>query len=250
MTRFCRTAIWTCVALAGFELSASAATFTTPLPLVEATGPEGAFLTAVFDFDRQFTEIEAVSIHFVMSEGFQGTSATTGNSTYTRSLNGVLHDGDVPMKPDTDGVYAWPFGHFGKSKSHIDAGEAAEFRFRQYVYTPPGGGETRVYPPWPDFLLAGQGRFSFVDISTSSFHPIGNPELGSSTTTWMAPDGLESATLTIVGTAVPEPGSALLALFAIAACVSWRRLRRKPSRSYAEAGSFGYAAGVTANPRR
>jgi hypothetical protein len=195
--------------------------FTVALNLTEQLGVYGGYLSAPFDFGTSFSEIESVTLQFVMPGGYQGFAATTGNSSVIRSLDLLLY----PVAAPVPEIWQNSATSLGTSALDISAGTLDEFRF---VYSVSSGNDSLPLD-WPDFLLTGRGQVGWVDEVYASHHPLPDRMPFSSTTSWVLPGEIRSAQLTIVGTPVPEPASVVLiaagAVIAISYCWIWRRRR-------------------------
>ena len=180
-----------------------AETFTVSLQPQETTGPYGTYLSAPFDFETEFSNIDLITLQFMMPAGYEGYFASTGNSFYSRSLEIVVHDIEMPV------TNIWSLDiatALRASASDLDANEAAEFRFRQVFNL----GDEQTPVPWPSFLTGGAGHVSFFDVFYSSHRPPSGDTIGNSSTSWLPLGELAAPTLTIVGTPVPEPATAVL----------------------------------------
>ena len=200
---------------------AYAATFTVPITLEEATAPDGSYLSAPFDFGISFSQVESLTLEFVMPSGYEGTVLSTGNSSYIRSLGIVSHDASAQIE------LLLPLGatySLSQSVFRIPAEATTSIGF----LSPPLyiGERIEVASTWPSFVLQGSGRIALIDISSSYSHPLPTKIVVSSTITWSTPGSVIVASLTIVGTPVPEPHCLLLLLLGaefVATCAFRRR---------------------------
>jgi hypothetical protein len=199
----------------------NAETFTITLTPSEQTSEFGMYLAAPFDFGTAFSEIQSVSLEFVLPSGYQGTAVTTGNSSAFSSLEMLLYDAAIPV-PD---YWYNSTSSLGASAFNVRAATPAEFRF---AYSVSLGGDDSP-PDWPDFLFTGIGQVGWADTIHASRHLIGSG-MESSSTSWLLPGEIQSARLTVVGTPIPEPASNLLLLIgalAVPFCSHvWRRRRQ------------------------
>jgi hypothetical protein len=53
------------------------ASFTVPLFPIVAHGQHGDYLSADFDFDVKFSDVESVTLEFVIADGYDGTAMST-----------------------------------------------------------------------------------------------------------------------------------------------------------------------------
>jgi hypothetical protein len=219
------------LSLFGFALvvpyCAKGEVFRVPLNPSEQTAPLGSYISAPFDFGTGFLQIDSVTLEFMMPGGYEGYAVTTGNSSSSRWLHLVLHDTEtvVPNIWANSGTTLASWG------SDIEDNELAQFAFKGFLSF--GQGDTE--PVWPDFILGGTGRVSWVDEFHSSYHPLPDGVGGSSSTSWLIPGEIVSAQLTIVGTPVPEASSVtLLAVGALTvfACRMWMQRRLATCRTF------------------
>ena len=210
------------VGLIHFALCASSAvkadSFSITLHPTEQIGANGPYLSAPFDLGTAFSEIESVTLGFIMPTGYEGSAATTGNSSFTRFLKLLLRPTDTPI-PE---IWQNSPTSLGQSTFDMPAGAAEEFRFLYSVSFP--GDDSPL--DWPDFLFTGSGEVGWVDEFYSSHHPLPDGVPFTSSRSWLLPSKIQSAQLTIVGTPVPEPASVMLlaagALTALACRRKWR----------------------------
>ena len=184
---------------------AEAATFSTPLTPVIAAGPQGDYLAADFDLGVTLAQIESVKIELVMTSGYEGDVMTTGNSTYSRVLQMVIHSRAEPL------TTIWSPYAVQNGTIRVLPQLSSEFSFGYGIIILEG---MPTQPAWPSFLFGASGRVAFVDEYHSAFHPLPSGALVSSSTSWLPPEGLAEARLTIVGTPVPEPAAWILSLLA------------------------------------
>jgi hypothetical protein len=194
---------------------APAKSLTFELAPVLQVGAHGEYLAASFDFGTKFSRIESLTLSFVMPGGYEGTAMTTGNSSYLRTLATIVHDPAITVDE--------PFGldpatGFTSSTFHVPAGRPHELAYGRLLAFPSGRPARQT---WPDFLLAGSGIVSFIDDNRSYSHPLPAGIALGSTISWLAPNGITSARLTIIGTPVPEPAAtSLLAIVAFVKAVA------------------------------
>lgn len=74
------------------------ATLSVPLNFSVASGSDGDYLVADFDFGTRFTSIEQVMLEFVLPSGFESVSSTTGNSSYTSKITYALLEDPVALE--------------------------------------------------------------------------------------------------------------------------------------------------------
>jgi len=193
---------------------APAETFNIPLRPVIQSGVYGDYLSSGFDFGFGFSHIDSVKVELEMPAGYEGGGSTSGNSSYLHELVSVVH-GELPLVSAV-----WPSGlsssdppALAADTGYVAPGAVAEFDFGLVLSFPDEPPTTFL---WPDFLLAGHGNISVVDVLLSIYHPLPGGVGGSSSTAWSTPPEIISASLTIVGAAVPEPDS-IVTSFALAA---------------------------------
>jgi hypothetical protein len=201
-----------------------AETFTVTLTPTEQAGDLGMYLSAPFDFGTAFSEIQSVTLEFMMPGGYQGTAVTTGNSSVFRSLNLLLYDAAIPM-PD---YWYNSAASLGGSAFNVRAGTPAEIRF---VYS------DDAPPDWPDFLFTGIGQVGWADTFHASHHLIGSG-MESSSISWLLPGEIQSAQLKVVGTPIPEPSSHLMLLVGGLAVPFCRHVWRRRPQAAGAAGSL------------
>ncbi|MEX2140140.1 MAG: hypothetical protein WD894_12820 [Pirellulales bacterium] len=200
----------------------SAESLTVTLTPAQQTGAHGTYFSAPFDFGTAFSEIESVRLEFVMPGGYEGYAASTGNSFYSRALALVIHDAEMPITS----VWSLDIATALSASVHdVRPGESTQWDFRR-SFAP---GEVVPSPNWPDFLFQGAGRIEWIDVFDSSVRPQLGEAPTTITTTWLPPGEIQSAQLTIVGTPVPEPASALLVAMGALTLLSCRQLRRSRS---------------------
>jgi hypothetical protein len=196
---------------------ALAGTFSVPLTGLDQLEPDGDYLTADFDFGTAFSQVDSFMLEFVMPNGYEGVSATTGNSSWSRKLNVVIHDGAAPL----DLGFASPPASFRQSFSRVRHGIPAHFDVGRSLicFTAVDcregiclTAEDCPEPAWPNFVLSGRGRVEFVEVRHSWSHPLPSGVTVSSSTSYGSPGEIVSAQLTIVGTPVPEPSSLVLVI--------------------------------------
>jgi hypothetical protein len=204
-----------CVALPG--AFASAESYSVTLTPTLQNGVGGGYLSSPFDFGTQFSQIDSVKVVFTMPAGFAGSIWSTGNSSGSQMIGIQIHDEsqvlDLPLTTNpADDTYAWLF--------NVAAGTPTEIPF---MMIPVLDGESA----FPAFWSSGSGKVDFVVLSSTYYHPInGPPESYSSSHAWLTPVAISSATLTIEGTAVPEPHSVGLTMILAAMALAVRRRRR------------------------
>lgn len=205
----------------GLLSSALAETYSVSLNPTAASDARGLYLSASFDFGTAFSHINSVTLRFEMPSGYEGTAFTTGNSSTYRDLALVVHDDTSPIVDprQLESTTALAAGSF-----RVLPQTPVEFGFgNNYVVFP---GETPPEANWPSFLLSGHGKVSFVDVTDGSYYPLPDGIGGSSSTSWSSPGEVTSATLTVEGTAVPEPGVTVLMLTIGAVAVPTLRRKR------------------------
>lgn len=211
-------ASWAATAECGFS-----AAFTVPLSLSVETGPYGDYLSSSFDFGTSFAQIDSITLDFAMPSGYEGSFASTGNSSFSRSLALVLHDPSVLI---TSPWSISPENGITQLMGHVGTVESVSVRlFREGSFSIPGRSVGRVLP---NFLVQGYGQIAFIDTYESRFHPLPDRITVSSSTSWMPPLGIVNASLTVIGVPAPEPNSILMVLIGGAlcgGCVTRRRCR-------------------------
>jgi hypothetical protein len=221
------------VGLIHFALCASSAvkadSFSITLHPTEQIGANGPYLSAPFDLGTAFSEIESVTLGFIMPTGYEGSAATTGNSSFTRFLKLLLRPTDTPI-PE---IWQNSPTSLGAGAFDIRAGALEEMRFGYSVSFP--GDDSPL--DWPDFLFTGTGEVGWADEFYSSHHDLHGGVPSASSTSWLLPGEIQSAQLTIVGSPVPEPASVLLlaagAVTALTCRQRWRIVCRRTAASRA-----------------
>ncbi len=182
---------------------------TVPLTLTQQSGKYGDYLSAAFDFGTAFSHIDSVKLQFVMPDGYEGNAVGTGNSFYSSNLVISAHSSETLVEDISFfagfGVVSPP--SLSTYQFHVDAGIPFEVDFAPYSYSLSG---EPIPPTWPDFILGGNGLMTFLDLNQSTFAPLPFGTPSSTTTSWLLPGEIQSATLTIVATPVPEPASIAL----------------------------------------
>lgn len=196
--------------------SVIAETFTVPLTPAVSMGTHGDYLSASFDFGTSFSRIDSVTLEFVMPAGYEGTAVTTRNSTYTRYLSTLIHDATSLI----DDLSFDPFQSLSNLSFHVTAGVPNELQYDRFIVFPGGDPADHM---WPEFLFGGSGRVEFIDIHSSSFHPLPSGTTVSFSTSWLIPPEIVSAQLKIVGTAVPEPATWQLMAVILAPALACRK---------------------------
>jgi hypothetical protein len=207
---------------------AQADTFTVPLNFSSQSGDGGQYLSADYDFQTQFSEIDSATLHFTMPGGYLGIAVAAGYSSVFSQLWMVVHPSDtVP-------TFGYILGGAPTPLIGTNAFEVPINSPQQFGFYPP---VVFTDPPvnlWPDFLFSGTGNLAITDFVTTSSGFQGTPlpdevPPPTSTQTWQLPGEVTDASLTIVGTAVPEPPTAiLLALY----CAGIGLLGRKSFMHY------------------
>ena len=195
---------------------AFAESYTVPLEFIVKPSAHGNFASAPFNFGREFSQISSVRLNFVMTERFEGFAYTTGNSTGFHTLEFVIQDQGSVL--DESGNFD-PYYTLHSTSFGIPVGSAAMgFGGHSISFddTPPAS------PSWPAFLMGGTGELDIIDLSSVAFHPIGGTEFSYSQS-WSAPASIQTATLTIEVSSVPEPHTLLLAAVGLLPHVSRRR---------------------------
>jgi hypothetical protein len=201
---------------AGPSTCVFAATFTVPLSPIAATAPVGEYLSADFDFGTAFSKIDTLMLEFTLPNGYEGNAVTTGNSSYYRNLAFVLHDTAVPVIGDQNSITRTAFS--------VRALDPVQIGFGGPLLSFNG---VTSQSSWPEFVFLGHGRLAFIDEFRSSFHPLPAGIPVSSTTSWLLLDEIAGASLTIVGTPVPEPGLVPIAVVCGASCLKLPMRRRR-----------------------
>jgi hypothetical protein len=217
----------------GAGICARADLYTVPLSLSEVTGANGQYLSADFDFHTQFSSIDAVTVSFAMPAGYEGTAIASGYSSIFSQMWVVITGGS--NAPVFGYIIGPPFSNpqLSTAQFMIPAGVAQQdaWLYGDLVDDP---GDIALESPQPDFLFAGKGSVAWSDVVSKSygFGPLDGPS--TFTITWQVPDEIIDASITISGTAVPEPSGVVL--LAIAAVIAWcgvprRCCRRGPTTS-------------------
>ncbi|HEY2760744.1 MAG TPA: PEP-CTERM sorting domain-containing protein [Pirellulales bacterium] len=204
--------------------------FTAPLELVEKSGDRGQYLSGDFDFHTQFSQIDSVTLNFTMPKGYQGTSVVTDSSTLSRELSIRLHSLTTPAgfltEPDVFPIYSAFALTLGADDVPFSVPQQSYLR--ALVAIDPATDEQFNY--WPDYLYSGQGSLAVTDFQRlSTYSVIGEPSTGDpaiTTITWLLPGEIANTSLTIVGTAVPEPGAGLLMAIGAVGILLRGRIRR------------------------
>ena len=218
-------------AVALYPSIALGATFTVPLTGLDQPDGNNEFATADYDLNITFSHIESITLDFVMPDGYEGIYATTGNSTFSTSLEVVLHDledpillGPLPLPILSPNAASQSINQvLPQISTHLSFGNTISICYPNGEYPEP------PTPEWPNFILSGQGRLSFINVNVSSYHPLPSGTVVSSSTNLNSPGGVSEAYLTIVGTPVPEPSSLVILLSSVAFVSRYRN--RKPNRT-------------------
>ena len=198
---------------------------TVPLSPVVTAGLHGDYLSAEFDFGTKFTDVESVTLEFTLPNGYQGSIATTGNTIYSRNIDLVLHDlgTSAADQNPTD-------TRFGRRQSLLNISAASPYSF-QFKDLTDFGNPLFAGIAWPDFVLQGRGQVSLIDIFMASSQPLMQEAGSNPTISWSPPSEISGLRLTVVGTLVPEPNSALICLIGVASLTMFRgRHRSAPVR--------------------
>ncbi|MEN0109365.1 MAG: hypothetical protein AAF805_01460 [Planctomycetota bacterium] len=238
---------------------ASAGQWSAPLDFLKVLDPQGDRLSAAFDLGlaRPLRRIDRVEIEFTMPDGFRGESVRSAYSTVNSNLAVVLTDSEgagelaelffasqvrlegVPSRASWLLINA-PAGERTTIVAPLLPSEVQPFPLPTLpaIELPlPGSTAAAVagepsatrdqsdvtFPvAWPESLLSGAGRVAFSErvetASTSPNWPFDQTlsiELG-------PPPAIESGTITVFGSLVPEPTAMGLALVAIAVVVRRR----------------------------
>jgi hypothetical protein len=197
--------------------SVAAATFTAELVLVPGTNQFGQYVAASYDLGVGLRNIESVRLELDVPGGYEGTIATTGNSSWYQAMIMTIQDSAVAI-PAADE------SHFlGRGDMSVPAGSAVEIEFsRPRIFL---NELMSVDGPWPEFLATGAGIVWFSDLLISSYHPLPDYEGATTTSSWTLPEELHGARLIIEADAVPEPASWGLMALSLAGMAARRRLR-------------------------
>jgi hypothetical protein len=213
-----RTSASAIIAILCIHAAAVAESFTTVLEFAPEVSDNGQYLNAEFDFQSRFTSIDSVTLNFTMPQGYQGVAVAGGYFSLVKYLLTSIHEAGVGphFGYDLGGPPAPP--SLGTTTFSIPASSPQQFSF----FPPTVSTDPPTYM-WPDFLYSGDGSISITDyaMSTSGFG--GVPEPVTSSISWLLPGAITDASITVAGTSVPEPPTALVfALGVLIAMPRWR----------------------------
>ena len=201
-----------------------AATMTVPLSPVVTAGPHGDYLSAEFDFGTAFSNVESLTLEFTLPNGYQGFLSSTGTSTSSRNLEVMVHDPAIPLDDPRLADL-----RFRRSQSLFDVPATTEYALR-FKDLSEFGKPLLAGAAWPKFMLQGYGQVSLTDILMSSSQQLVDGS-ESDNFSWSPPSEISGLRLTVVGTLVPEPNSALICLIGVASLTMFRgRHRSAPVR--------------------
>lgn len=211
------------VGLGAFSTSFAGEVFVAELNPTPVFGEEGDFLSSTFDFGTRFSSIDSVSLQLTSEEGFSGVSFRGGAASANSFLTATVDDG-VAATPTLSTAFSFPANDqiAAAFTTRLIADEPATIRLRALAPFSPFsvGREIDSFFPGPDFLLDGRGRVALANVSTLS------SLTGLFDVMQRLPAGITDAQLIIVGTAVPEPGPAVLLLTGVLAQLAGFRTRR------------------------
>jgi hypothetical protein len=153
-----------------------------------------------------------------MPQGYEGTAVEAGYSSLTKNLwTSIVEPGAAPnfgyylgLPPGSPSLGAATFSIPANSPQQIGF-------FPPTVFTGPP-----IYM-WPNFLFSGNGTISITDFATSTSGFTGGTGPFSTSISWLLPGAVTDASITIVGTVVPEPPTALvLTIGVLIAASRWR----------------------------
>jgi hypothetical protein len=183
-----------------FNSRARADTFTVPLNLAEATGPLGQYLSGNFDFQTAFSSIDSVTLEITMPRGF---AADNNSATEATQIWVTLQNVGSELV----------FGQFSPDGTFADAADLPAGTPQQFGFFPPYLGidaSDELQHDWPAYLYLGTGAIGICDLHTHTFFDLAGPISFFNLLDLPAAD-VTNASLVVVGTAVPEPASAVLA---------------------------------------
>jgi PEP-CTERM motif len=195
-----------------FPQLAVAAQFTTTVASF-IPSDAGDRLVADYDFGFAFSHVESLEFEFEMPAGYEGYFATTGNSSWSRTMHVVLHDETDAIDLTEIGL-GMPITSLSSTVVHVVPGAPAGFKFVTLL----GPGETPAFD-FDEFVLSGHGRITVVDSMRSDIHPLPDHVSSSSKTSYSLPHEISSARITITGTAVPEPAALSMMLLGVCSLV-------------------------------
>jgi hypothetical protein len=182
-----------------------AESFTAPLTFSAKSGDSGEYFVADFDLHTRFSAIDSVTVNFRMPQGYEGTAMAGGSFSLTKQL--WINVGEVGAAPNFGSYLGEPPGaqFLGTSIFNFPADSPQQVRL-----SPPALPRDPPIDLWPDFLFSAQGSVSFTDYTVSSTGFIGGNGPFTTSISWVLPGPATDATITFVGTAVPEPSTLLL----------------------------------------
>ncbi len=223
------------IVTAGNRALAWTDTFTAPLSFAVQTGTNGQYLSANYDFHTQFSEIDSVTLQFTMPDGYEGSGVAGGYfSIFSQLWMAIQNIDTVPNFGNFIGGPPPADPSLRTTTFDIQADSPQQFSLYDLGLGTDGN-------PRPDFLNSGTGIVAMTNYQTESFgfqgSPNPDPSAPTSTTiTWLLPGDITDASITVVGTAAPEPSAFIL--LALAAISAWNGVprRRRCVRSRPTAG--------------
>ena len=213
-----RTSAAAIIALLCIHAAAVAESFTTVLNFAPKFGDNGQYLGAEFDFQTRFTTIDSVTLNLTMPQGYEGTALAGGYFSLTKEF--WTNIGEAGAAPNFGYYLGGPPAapSLGTATFSIPASSPQQMGFfPPTVFTDPP-----IYM-WPDFLFSGYGSISITDFTTGTTGFTGGTGPFSTSVSWLLPGAVTDASITVVGTAVPEPPTGLvLVLGVLIAVPRWR----------------------------
>jgi hypothetical protein len=219
------------VLLASVARSSDAATYSLPI----SEEPVSHSYETTFDFGFFFSRIDSVVISIAIPAPFKNYVRHSDTSWTFSSIETAFYDLRSPPKQIPDRPpYVWLSpgevagdgirGNFDFAfQSNLEASTAPSSFFDGFTTIDP----TTLLPrhtPWPEFLYFGQGRVVAYRKDTT-YYSSGFGSIPNAIDSYSVYRDFASLTLTITGSAVPEPSSASgcwVAIAAVTALYRWR----------------------------